>query len=264
MAGKDKDYTLGKGKVYFEQFAAGETTGNGEKYLSQTTAFSYNVAATVLDHYDADQGLKELDDEVTTQVDIKGKFDTDDISLDKIALFLLADGITETVVTSATALVSTYPSVTPDTYLQAGKSVDQPTGARNITVTKVATVAAPTVALVLNTDYTVDGAAGVVFMKDTTVAIAADGTDGIIITYNVAASTRQQIISKDTQLRGALRFRATNPVGTKKDYYFPLVNLTPNGDYNLKGDTWQTMGFNFTTLKLGVGERVYVDGVPQT
>lgn len=264
MAGKDKDYTLGKGKVYFEQFADGATTGNGEKYLSQTTEFSYNVAATVLDHYDADEGLKELDDEVTTQVDIKGKFSTDDISLEKIALFLLADGVTSTVITSGTALTSTYTSVTPDTYLQAGKSVGQPTGARNITVTKVATVAAPSVALVLNTDYTVDGPAGVVYMTDTTTAIDADGTDGIIITYNVAAGTREQVISKDKQLRGALRFRSTNPVGSKKDYYFPLVNLTPDGDYNLKGDDWQKMGFNFTTLKLGTGERVYVDGVPQS
>lgn len=260
MAGKDKNYTLGKGRVYFEQFASGATTGNGEKYLAQTPDFSYTVTATVLDHYDSDQGLKELDEEVTTQVDVKGKFSTDDISMDKIALFLLADGVTTTIITSGTALTSTFPSVTPDTYLQVGKSTDQPTGARDVTVTKVATVAAPTVALTLGTDYTVDGPMGRVWMMDTTTSIDADGSDGIIVTYSVAAGTRSQVVSADQQLRGAVRFVSDNPVGDNRDYYFPLVNITPDGDYNLKGDDWQKMGFNFTTLKLGNAERVYVDG----
>lgn len=261
MAGKDKDYTLGKGKVYFERFVDGQTAATGaEVYLSQTPDFSYNVKATVLDHYDADEGLKVLDEEVTTQVDVTGKFSTDDITMEKVALFLLADGVTNTVITSGTGLSDTFPSVMPDMYLQLGKTQSQPTGARGVTVTKVATVLAPTTALVLNTDYTVDADLGRVYMMDTTTAIPDDGTGGIIVTYSVTAGTRTQTISADTQLRGAVRFISSNPVGDQKDYYFPLVNLTPDGDYALKGDDWQKMGFTFTTLKLGTLERVYVDG----
>ena len=261
MAGKDKNYTLGKGRVYFEQFAEGQTVSTGaEDYLSQTTDFSFNVKATTLDHFDGDAGLKVLDEEVTTQIDVTGKFATDDMSMRKASLFLLADGVTETTVTSATGATSTFAKVVPGQFLQVGISAGQPTGARNITVTKVATVAAPTVALVVNTDYTVDTVLGRVQMTDTTTAVDADGSDGIIVTYSVTAGTREQVISKDSQVRGALRFVSANPIGDQRDYYFPLVNLVPDGDYALKGDDWQKMGFNFTTLKLGTLERVYIDG----
>lgn len=263
MAGKNKNYTLGKGRVYFERFAANQLAATGvEEYLSQTPEFSYNVKATVLDHYDSDQGLKELDEEVTTQVDVTGKFNSDDMSMEKVALFLLANAVTETTITSGTGLSDTFASVKPGQFLQLGRTNGQPTGARNVTVTKVATVLAPTTALALNTDYTVDGPLGRVQMTDATTAIDTDGSDGIIVTYSITAGIREQVVSADSQVRGALRFVADNPVGDNRDFYFPLVNLTPDGDYALKGDDWQKMGFNFTTLKLGALERVYVDGRP--
>ena len=64
-----------------------------------------------------------------------------------------------------------------------------------------------------------------------------------------------------TEVRGALRYISTNPVGPKKDVYWPYVKLTPNGDFSLKGDEWQTIPFTFEVLKKdNVTPRVVIDG----
>ena len=86
--------------------------------------------------------------------------------------------------------------------------------------------------------------------------------DALVVTYNVAAGTRNVVISKDNQLRGALRFISANAVGNQMNYFFPYVLLTPNGDYALKGEDWQQMGFSFTALKRDAStERVYAERV---
>ena len=43
----------------------------------------------------------------------------------------------------------------------------------------------------------------------------------------------------------------------------PLVELSPNGDFDLKGDTWRQIPFNLKVLKRGSLAALYIDGVPQ-
>lgn len=95
-----------------------------------------------------------------------------------------------------------------------------------------------------------------------------DDATGIIngqnidVTYDIVANTRAVVVDEGAEVEGALRFVADNPKGSDKDYYWPRVKLTPSGDYALKGDTWQTMTFNFDVLKKGTMKRVYVREVP--
>jgi len=56
---------------------------------------------------------------------------------------------------------------------------------------------------------------------------------------------------------------ATNPKGVLLDYYMPYVRLSPNGEYALKGEEWQQIGFNLDIQKLDdTTESIYVDGRP--
>lgn len=106
------------------------------------------------------------------------------------------------------------------------------------------------------TNYTVDLARGRIYLLEN----AADIVDGddIEVQYDIGLSTRLTVIDDNTQVEGALRFISDNPKGTDKDYFWPRVKLTPSGEYALKGETWQTMTFNFAVLKPAVGNRVYI------
>ena len=78
----------------------------------------------------------------------------------------------------------------------------------------------------------------------------------------VEASTRDRVISRGQTVEGSLRYLANNPAGANIDYFMPWVKITPNGDFSLKGDEWQTVPFNIEILKKGDLEAIYVDGRP--
>lgn len=260
MAGANKNYVLGKGRFFFEPFLPGASSGAGEKYVAQTKEGSFTVSADTLDHYDADEGLNVLDDQLTTKVDVAGKFAAENITLDVMADFLLANGITSTTITSGTGVTSAFTDVQLGRYLQLGKTATMPQGARNITNPSiVVNGAGGPLANVDNVNYTVDLALARVYLQPGATGIAAG--DDLVVTFDQSADVRETVISKDQQLRGALRFISANPTGGQRDYYFPLVNLSPDGDFNLKGSDWQSVSFKFTALKLNaLTERVYIDG----
>lgn len=67
------------------------------------------------------------------------------------------------------------------------------------------------------------------------------------------------VIGRMTSIYGGLFFKSDNPEGVNKNYWWPYVNLRPNGNIDLIGDTWQTMGFVAEALKRDRStERVYV------
>lgn len=265
MAGQDKNFVLSKGRFYFEQFVNTNgvyaSAGKGEVYFAQSKEGKINVKSDTLDHYDSDEGLNVLDEQITTKVDVTGSFSTENITMDVLAKFFLADGVTSTAVTSASNVSETFTAV-PGNYYQLGKSVAMPQGARNVTAVTVELASAPgsAIANTNNANYEVDLATGRVHIKPDS-AVLTDGTS-FVVKYSVSAGTRQIVISKDQQIRGSLRFVSANPVGGQRDFFMPLVNLSPDGDVNLKGGTdWQAIGFKFTALKLdSATERLYVDG----
>lgn len=261
MAGNNQNLTLGKGKVYFEPYDPGTSVGHGEIYLAQTTEFSYTVAAETLDGYDADEGINVLLEQALTQVDVTGSMVTQDISMEKINLFLLGTGVQSKSVTSATGSTQNLTDVKLGRYYQLGVSSGSPAGLPKCTVTSITKGGTAVTQSGNYVQTTEDIALGRVYILPTATGITAD--DDLVVTFDVAASTREAVVSKDQQIRGALRFVSANAVGTQRNFYFPLVNMSPDGDYALKGNEWQTMGFAFTALKRdSATERVYVDGRP--
>jgi hypothetical protein len=249
-----KDYVIGKGRLFFDRFPTGTKTGSGELYFGNTPELSTSSDQQTLDHYDADAGLNVKDESVTIEDNMTGQFVTDNISPDNVNFFFGGDRA-KTTVTAATGLTETFTDVKRGRWYQLGTGALTPSGVRNVT-NVVVKIGAATVAPTNN--YDVDLARGRFYIEEDSVGIADDAD--LILTYDTEAGTRDTIIGKGSEIRGALRFISANPVGTQKDYYWPYVKLVANGDFNLKGDEWLQIPFSFEVLKKDAAtERVYID-----
>lgn len=256
MAGS-QNYTLGRGEVHFGKFAPGTTTPMGERYLGNTPEFNLTIDVENLDHYSSDRGIREKDDSVVLQADRSGSLTTDSVRPDNIALFFFGTKETVTVV-SAASQTQTYNGSPAGLSVQLGTNSQNPSGARNVETVTLTTVP-PTPALVEGTDYVVDLVRGRVMFEETENVKALTSVE---IGYGVKASKRDRVISGSQPVEGSLRYIANNPKGENFDYFMPWVKITPNGDYALKGDEWQTIPFSIEILKKPGMEAIYCDGQP--
>lgn len=134
-------------------------------------------------------------------------------------------------------------------WLQLGKTIVTPQGVRGVGSVAITGVAVDS--------YTVENETGRVLLHDDAPDIVAGST--IEVTYGVMPQTETVVIAKGQAVEGELQFIANNPVGANDDYYWPRVRLTPDGDFSLKGDEWQTVSWNFEILKKdSVTERQYI------
>lgn len=257
-----KQYTLGKGRIFFDRYPTGvtinaSTQGEGERYIGNTPEFTTSSSSESLDHFDSDSGIKTKDDSVQLSFDRTGKLVTDNISSENLALLFLGSTSTLTQ-TAQTAQVTSIASAKRGRFYQLGVSESLPQGVRKVSNVVVKKGAGFTTTVAAAGNYQVDLDLGRIYIE----VNSADINDiPLQVTFDVAASTREAIISGSTPIYGALRLVADNPKGANRDYYFPYVKLTPDGDYALKGEEWQQIGFQFEMLKKATSiEAAYVDG----
>lgn len=258
-------YTLGRGKVFFAPFKTGTTTPGGERYFGNTPEFSLNVERETLDHYNSDEGIREKDDTVPLEVNRSGSFTTDWISLDNVALFFFGEKATISTA-GETVEDESLEDVEPGLFYQLGVSESTPTGVRKLapyatspdTVNVKVTDSSGVTTYVEGEDYRIDMDLARLEILNGDITKGSD----ILVSYKTAASTREQVISGSNPIEGAMRFIAFNPKGSNIDYFFPHVSITPNGDYALKGDEYQTIPFSFEILRKPGYAAVYVDGRP--
>lgn len=252
------NYTLGRGEMHFGQFRPTTQVPRGELYLGNTPELGFTAEQETLDHYSSDRGVRIKDESVLLQLDYSGTFVTDNISPDNLAMFFLGESLTQSVV-QATGETDTFTDVELGRTYQLGTSDSAPSGVRlveNVTVKEGAT------SLVAGTDFVVNLELGQVTLLEG--ATAVENGDDITVTYDVKASTRDRVISRSMTIEGTMRFIAHNPAGRNLDYFMPWVKITPNGDFQLKGDDWQALSFSMEVLKKGSLESIYVDGRPFT
>lgn len=257
---RTKNYTLGAGKLYFDRFDDdGNTTG--EYYIGNTTSLTGSTDETREEHYSSDEKERAKDASVVTQSDQTVGFTTDDIQPENLAM--LWKGTAETLAVVAAPGEIEEITVMRGRWYQLGVSATAPTGARSITFTsltddEVAPVAVPGGNGGAN--FEVDLELGRIFIKEDAPDIV-DG-DTLIATYDVGAHSRTVIISKGDTIRGALRYIADNTAGENRDDFWPLIELSPDGDYEFKADSWSEMSFTGEVLKKEGYEKHYVDGRP--
>lgn len=261
-----KNHTLGRGKVFFGRFTQAQldagisdsTLPEGMVYIGNTPEFGQSASEESLDHFDSDAGVRVKDNSVSLQVDRTGSFQTDNISAKNLALQFMAAGVLTVTQSSATA--ATYQrTVKRGMFYTVGESASVPTGVRNISNVVVAKGVGFGTNVVSANNWQVDEATGRIFILDAAADIPDDTL--IQITYDAAAGTREQVVAGSRSIYGQLHFVADNPKGTNRDYLYPYVKLSPEGDFQLKGDNWQAMSFNFEALQKGTNvANLYVDG----
>ncbi len=257
----NKNYILGKGKVFFGQFAPGtRTVVSGQRYFGNTPEFNTTSESESLDHFDADGGIRVKDDSVPLELNRSGSFTCDHISPQNLALWFLGTTnlVTQGVLTS---VVQSVPNAKRGARYQIGKSNANPSGVRGLTTVTASNTTTPAT-LVEGTDFKVNLDTGGFEILPNAPNVSALGTDTISITYSGTSITYHQIKSgSNSVIEGELFFEATNPKGTRFDYLFPFVQLTPDGDFELKGEEWQVLGFTFEALKLDDNtESIYTNG----
>lgn len=257
-----KNLTLGRGELHFARFKPGTQIPEGELYIGNSPEFSATIESETLDHFDSDHGINEKDESITTQTNRSGQFTTDNISPRNVAHFFL--GSTEAfTVTGTTVAAEVHADVIPGASYQLGMTATNPSGARRLdaSATTVTDTDTPATTYVLDTDYKINNQLGRIEIIEG--GAIAEGAS-ISVAYTTETHTRDRMLSGSEAVAGALRYIAFNPVGEQFDWYLPYVKLSPNGDYNLKGEEWQTIPFSVEILKKEGMEAIYIDGRPHT
>jgi hypothetical protein len=247
----EKNYTLGRGKLYFDD-------GTGQRYIGNTPEISLSSEQESLEHFDSDNGVKQKDASVLLSLARSGSFTTDHISPDNLAMFFLGTAAVVAVVAATAVVDNTHTDVKLGRRYQIGATPSNPAGARGVTNVVVKVLAATKT---LGTDYTLDAdTGGVVPLVGGTIV---EGDD-LLITYDQSAVSYNRVISGGANtIVGSFLYIATNPEGEKLDYFWPKVELKPDGDYALKGDDFQQISFQFEALKKDDNtEAVYINGRP--
>ncbi|AYJ72804.1 Ig-like protein [Klebsiella phage Seifer] len=269
------DYTIGRGKTYFDKFLPNSNRKTGEMYFGNGPEFTITTDTENLDHYASDYGLRVKDASVLLEAGMTGTFTCDNIVAENLALWFLGDLVNMTL-TDQTGVKEVFKPVRRGKYYQIGTSDDTPTGLFNVDNVVVGVAdgdaeivpgagdisSLPGVTVVTAAgNYELDLAQGRIYIEPDSTAFA--GNKQMIIQCDIAAQNRNMVIGKTNQIYGALRYIADNPVGTNKNYYFPKVALRPDGDYALKGDDWNVMSFSFEALQLNnITQRLYIDVLP--
>ncbi len=267
-------YTLGRGRWLFDLFKPGTNTGTGERYLGNTPEASLAVSSEKLDHFFADSGIREKDLTVLLETSRSGSFTTDVISPENLAMYFMGD-VSKLTNLGLTGHREAITSWARGRQFQIGNSDATPTGMRNLNNFKLYKAASATVVdlaqplagqvgvdeVAMSGNYEIDLELGRLYIEPTASLV---GDIKLLVETDVEASTRTLVISQNDMLYGALRYISDNPVGDNQDYYWPKVALTPDGDYNLKGDEWQAIGFTFDVLTMVGRKPCYVDVRPRS
>lgn len=251
------NYVLGRGEVSFARLNPDGTLG-AFRYIGNTPELSFNIESEELEHFSSDRGIREKDDSVPLEVNRSGTVTTDNIQRDNVALFFFGEAttITQAVVASAP---ETFNDVPVGGVLKLGVSVSNPAGYLGIDTTGFTVTSAGT-PMVSGTDFEMDFDMGILTLLDT--SAVHDAVADVVVTYAVRGHTRDRVISGSTPVEGALLYREYNPKGKNHVWYMPKIKVTPSGDYNLKGDDWQTLPMALEILKPDNAEAIYRDGAP--
>jgi hypothetical protein len=252
-------YLLGAGRLYFDPLVSG--VYQGERYLGQCPSFSINVEAERVQLFSSDGPTAEKLEDVVTQVNRSASITCHEVSVDNLALFFSGDVSTASQ-SSGTVTDEVHDDVVKGRYYQLGQSTSFPSGARSVSAVVVKDTTTPTpVTFVLNTDYTVDAELGRIYIVPG--GGIANGTD-LRISYTKAAKTWDAITSGNLASRqGRLRYIEDAARGTNRDFYFPAVDLSPNGEFAVKSrDSFAELSFQVEILKPSTGQAMYINGRP--
>lgn len=249
------DYIIPKGRIYFD------ADNEGEDYFGNTPGAELGVETTDLPHYSAESGIREKDDNALVEINRTFSITVDNISMANMARFVIGDvGAVTQVATPVTDVA--LGKVKKGRWYQLGVTSGNPSGYRGVTA--VSLKKAPSTALVLGTDYTLDADLARIYILPTSVTVSDN--DDLLYSCTPAANTREQVATASkAAVAGAIRFIADNAKGPNRDIYMPSVLLKPTGTARLKSPEAAYMEMQFTVEILkrdSTTAALYIDGRP--
>lgn len=252
-----------RGSILFNPFLPGTFAGKGYDQLGNCPEFTLSRDVTPLEHRSSQIGYRQRDKRLIIGDDLSASLMTDDVKASNMQKWFMSALVSTISIASATATEETLVSVRKGLIYQLGRSTIAPTGLRGVTVTSVTSTGGSPVTYVNNTDYTFDIATGLLtLLPGGSITNDAD----IEVTYNVAASTYNQVLADNKEVEGEVLFVSNNPSGPQSKLWIPRATITPNGDLSMLTDadspTWQQIPLTITVLKLGSLALAYRDEYP--
>lgn len=248
----ETELVLGRGEVFFEPFLPGTRQGDGERYIGNTTTFQVGREIERLSRFTSYRGQRVEQPGTVISEKHSINFTTDHIHIDNVALWY-GDEPDETSVPSAGSYSENL-TVRRGRFYQLGKAHIPVVGVRNVEQVRVF---AGSVEIQRAGNWDVENDQGRLQILPGPGPIS----DGLLLTiqYEWRTSVSSVVRSQAAELHGALRFVAFNPFGSRKQYYFPHVRISPRGMVDLKGDEWQQFAFEASCFRLSPSiEQVYV------
>lgn len=246
-----QNYTLGRGELHFSRFITNTQNPEGFRYIGNTPEVNLTIETEDLDHFSSDKGIREKDDSVPLQTTRTGTFTTDNIDPANLAYFFFGS-VNALAVVGATVTDEVVADVKKGYGYHLGVTNTRPEGASNLTVHTapstniILTDNAGTTTYVEGTDYTIDMKTGLLTILEAGAIVEGDD---LKVDYKTTTGTVTRVLSGTTPIEGSLRYYAKNPKGKQMSFFAPWAKLTPNGDFALKGEEWQTIPFNMEILK---------------
>ena len=251
----ENQYTVPRGRAYWDPIEGGQY--QGEVPFGTAPEFTFSVEISKAEHKSSETAETAIDKTKTTSVSRTGKVTVDNIANSNVILYLGADAKQVTI--DDTPVADKKLIARPGRIYQLGTTPDNPLGIKNITDFS-AKAEDGTTALGEGADFNID-------LKNARLQILAGGLvmdgDEISVSYTPTAGKRLVIstggeISKE----GALRIVPDNADGPNRDWYFPKVTLSPDGDFALINteDDFMAIDFSIDILKPANGSAVYVAG----
>lgn len=256
-----QNLTIGKGIVWFAPHATQNPTApaNGFEDMGNAPGLSLSVSTETLPHHSSRGGIRQKDAEIILEVNRSGSLTIDDMKPSNLAKFFLGSASTVTHA-GVTTQTNQFVDVKPGIGYQIGVSSTHPAGLRKLSNVVVHLTGTPATIYVLDTDYALDADRG--FIEILPGGALASGTLDIDVDFDVAASTRPQVIAGNTEIGGSLLFQAFNPAGPRMDYLMPYVKIRPSGDLQLISEEFMQVEFTLEVLALGSYSPIYLNGQP--
>ncbi|PZR89733.1 MAG: hypothetical protein DI537_20230 [Stutzerimonas stutzeri] len=229
---------LGRGMIYFDRFVPGTNAGEGERYIGNSTAFTIRRSLETVERLKSVRGQLVRRDELPTREVLNGSFTTDILTIENVSDWF--GGGPVVVGREPSGEITETFIIKLGRYIQLG-TFDTPIGVRNVDYLTFSHDGSPIPAA---NNIVIDKAEGRILIRDD----AADLSDGdeLVVDYQWRSSPQTTVFENNPEpVEGSLRFIATNPVGPRKNYFFPKVAIAPSGEASLKGDEWQQLSFTF-------------------
>jgi len=232
---------VGRGELYFNRFAPGTKIGDGELYLGNTPGFALARDTEELARFTSYGGQRVEQSPLVLREMHTASIVTDNINMDNLSMWFSGD--VETVNQADESAISETIVVTKGRFYQLGMTV-RPDGVRYVRddITFVRNGSPVT----LTNNIFLDRESGRFQVLETS---SIPNGSSLLVTFRWRPALTRVLTPTPNLVEGSLRFISKNVTGLAKDVFFPNVQITPEGEFDLKSDQWQQFSFRLSVKK---------------